>query len=136
MFKAAKKAYYHAGAAITTGLIFAASDASAQTTTTAGNSFSTIAENVNDSISQIPGLITGLAYLLGLTFGVLGIIKIKDHVENPGNEPLKNGVIRLVVGGFLFALPILFEAMLTTIEGNDSGAITQRGLNAVEFKVD
>lgn len=134
MFKATRKLYYHTGAAITAGLMFGASDAHAQQ---AGNTFSDIAENVNTSISDIPGLVTGLSYLIGLVFGVLGILKIKEHVENPGNEPLKNGVIRLIVGGALFALPILFDAMLTTINGDFGNASTTNAarLNKVDFNV-
>lgn len=79
-----------------------------------GNNFSSISKNMTSSVDDIPGLLTALAYLLGLLLGVSAIIKIKDHVENPSNTPFKDGVVRLGAGGALFALPIIYEAMFVT----------------------
>lgn len=81
----------------------------------AGNNFSNIAENIVGSIEELPGMVTALSYMIGLLMGVLGVLKIKDHVENPTQTPMKDGAIRLAAGGALFALPILFESMLNTI---------------------
>ncbi len=89
------------------GVLLSATPAGAGTT----NDFSSIATNINKSISSLPGLLTAIAYLIG----VLGILKIKDHVENPSNTPLKDGAIRLAAGGALFALPIMYQAMMATI---------------------
>ncbi|WP_435640647.1 hypothetical protein [Micavibrio aeruginosavorus] len=86
----------------------------------AGNSFNTIAQNIVASISSLPGLLSGIAYMFGILLGVLGILKIKDHVENPGQVALKDGAIRLAAGGGLFALPIVYDAMLTTV-GSGAG---------------
>ncbi len=100
----------------------------------AGASFSTIAENIIESIEALPGLLTGLSYLLGLMLGVLGVLKIKDHVENPSQTPLKDGAIRLASGGALFALPIVYESMLNTI-GTTGISIAPAALNPVTFAV-
>lgn len=97
------------------------------------NNFGTIAKNINDSISQLPGLISGVSYMIGILLGVLGILKIKDHVENPTQTPLQHGAIRLAAGGGLFALPIVYEAMQNTI-GASSG-VTITDLQAVKFGV-
>ncbi|MGB0719873.1 MAG: hypothetical protein ACPGRX_05340 [Bdellovibrionales bacterium] len=121
-----KKAYYKFGAAMTVGML-------ASTQAHAANNFGSIASNITDSIADIPGLLTALSYLFGILLGVLGIMKIKDHVENPTQTPLKDGAIRLAAGGALFALPIIYEAMFETIgEGNNATAAT---LNAVQFNV-
>jgi len=77
--------------------------------------FNAIIANINASISNIPGLLSGISYMMGVLLGILGILKIKDHVENPGQTPLQQGAIRLAAGGGLFALPIIYEAMRTTI---------------------
>ena len=123
-----KKHYYSAGAALTMGML-----ASNQVQAAAGNNFSSIATNINTSISSLPGLLTGLSYLFGILLGVLGIMKIKDHVENPTQTPLKDGAIRLAAGGALFALPIVFESMFETVgSGSNAQAAT---LNAVGFNV-
>lgn len=99
----------------------------------AGNNFSNIAENITTSIESVPGLLTGLAYMFGILLGVLGILKIKDHVENPSNAPLKDGAIRLAAGGGLFALPIIYEAMRETI-GNGA-TVDAATLTKVNFNV-
>lgn len=76
-----------------------------------------IIDNMEVSVSLLPGLITASSYLLALLFGVLGILKIRDHVENPNQTPLREGLIRFIAGGALVALPILYDAMETTING-------------------
>jgi len=97
------------------------------------NDFGNIAKNINTSIEEIPGLLTGLAYMLGILLGVLGILKIKDHVENPSQTPLQHGAIRLAAGGGLFALPIVYEAMQTTI--GTGKAPVSASLNKVQFNL-
>ncbi|HRQ60531.1 MAG TPA: hypothetical protein PLO23_03305 [Alphaproteobacteria bacterium] len=77
--------------------------------------------NVVYSIDLIPALITGVAYLLGLLLAYAAIIKIKEHVENPEQTKIHEGIIRLVVGGALFSLPAIYEAMYTTMTGGDMG---------------
>lgn len=95
------------------------------------NNFSSIGENIILSIANLPSLLSGLAYMFGMLLAVLGVMKIKDHVENPGQTPLKDGSIRLAAGGGLFAIPIVSEAMTNTV---GSGAqATQAGLAAVSF---
>ena len=98
-----------------------------------GQDFSQIAKNINTSVEEVPGLISGLSYLFGTLLGVLGILKIKDHVENPQQTELKQGAIRLAAGGGLFALPIIYEAMSTTIGSGDMEGPAE--LNRAEFSV-
>lgn len=115
------------GAALMTGVMLGSSQAYA------GNNFSSIASNITTSIAQVPGLLTGLSYMFGILIGVLGILKIKDHVENPGQTPLKDGAIRLAAGGALFALPIVYEAMFETI--GEGAGVQAAELTQVEFAV-
>lgn len=96
-----------------------------------GNNFSSIGSNIISSIGQLPSLLSGLAYMFGMLLAVLGIMKIKDHVENPGQTPLKDGSIRLAAGGALFAIPIVSDAMNTTI--GSSAQVTQAALTTVSF---
>lgn len=117
-------------AALVAGLMTAPSMAQAQQAT----SFSDIARNINNSVAELPGLVTGVAYLVGIVMGITGIFKLKDHVDNPSQTPLKEGAIRLVAGGALFALPIVYDAMLTTI-GTSNRSIHAAVLNRSEFNV-
>lgn len=124
-----KKTYYKLGAAITIGLTAGVTD-SAQ----AGNNFSTISSNITESVADLPGLLAAISYLFGVLIGVLGIMKIKDHVENPTQTPLKDGAIRLAAGGALFALPIVYEAMEATLNSGSPGdAADSAQLNKVRF---
>lgn len=97
-------------------------------TTSKGNTFANTTANLTGSLQNIPGLISAMCYIVGLAFALLGVLKIKDHVENPTQTPLKDGAIRLVVGGSLLALPMLTEVM-TTAFGN-------KGTTAGVSKVD
>lgn len=116
------------GAGLFAVTLMAAGDANAAAGDT---NFSSIASNMTLSISRFPTLISGLAYLFGLLLAVLGVMKIKDHVENPGQTPLKDGSIRLAAGGGLFAIPMVSNAMTNTI-GSDA-ALTQVSLTSVNF---
>ena len=132
------RAYYKAGAVFTAAFLGFSGDALAieatiSAGTSGGNNFSSIARNIVASIASLPGLISAFAYLSGTLFGVLGIMKIKEHVESPGNAPLQHGAIRLAAGGALFALPVIYEAMFNTIGTGQS--IQAARLNAVDFVV-
>ncbi len=100
----------------------------------ANKDFTSIVDNIEGSISGVPGLISGVSYMMGILLGVLGILKIKDHVENPSSAPLQQGAIRLAAGGGLFALPIVYEAMRNTI-GNDGELVTAPKVKAIQMDV-
>jgi len=121
--------YLNLVAAVSVGFM----SASAQALPSQENNFSNIARNITDSVAELPGLVTALSYLFGILLGVLGVMKVKDHVENPSQTPLKDGAIRLAAGGALFALPIIFEAMLNTIGTTgvnvEAPTITKAGFN-------
>jgi hypothetical protein len=100
----------------------------------AGTSFNTIAKNLSDSIASMPHLLSAISYMFGIMLGVLGVLKIKDHVENPGQTPLKDGAIRLAAGGGLFALPLIYDAMNNAISsGANSQGDVQATLTAITF---
>ena len=127
MIKQTKQTYYKAGVAMTMGMMgMSTSDAMAQT------GFSVISNNVVTSIANFPAVVSAASYLIGIALGVLGIMKVKDHVENPGQTPLKEGAIRLAAGGALLALPTVFDAMITSIGAGGTGA-AQEGIAAIEL---
>ena len=116
------------GAAFTMGLL-SSTDAHA-------NSFNTISRNINTGIQELPGLLTAVSYMMGMIFSVLGILKIKDHVENPSQTPLKDGAIRLAVGGGLFTIPIITEAMTSLLDTGGAGVAAKSAmLNKMQFNV-
>lgn len=128
-----KRMYYMQGAAMTSGMMLLSNSAFAASSGGGTKKFNDIAKNIAGSIEDLPGLLTALAYLFGIILGVLGIMKIKDHVENPSNTPLKDGAIRLAAGGALFALPIVFEAMFSTV--GDGSQVELKKLNKAKFTI-
>lgn len=96
------------------------------------NNFSAIGRNITESIRDLPSLVGASAYLIGILLGVTGILKIRDHVESPRQTPLKDGAIRLLAGGGLFALPMVFDAMRTTIGQGDGLGFLQATLAPLE----
>ncbi len=103
------------------------------TTTYTDQSFSTIFERITQSFGGVTGLISMFAYLMGIIFAIGGILKIKDHVEQPEKTELKSGAIRLVIGGALFALPTIMT-MMTSAIGNET-SIGAPQLKAAGFGV-
>src|SRR5262249_52040140 len=78
-----------------------------------------MAESAVKSADKLPALIAVFAYIIGLISGVSGILKLKEHVDNPNNTPLRTPIIRLLIGGGLFSLPIVYETMFVAINGDD-----------------
>lgn len=126
MLKTLKKTYYASAAALTIGLMGVTSEAGA-------TGFNVVAENVSKGTQDIPGLIASLAYLIGALLAVLGVMKIKDHVENPTQTPLKDGAIRLLCAGALLAAPTLLQAAVETV--GTGGNQAPVALNKAAFAV-
>lgn len=87
----------------------------------ANSDLNQVSENIVDSVSDIPGLISGLSFLMAMVMGALGILKVKDHVENPNQTPIREPIMKFLAGGALLSLPIIYSAMQTTINGGDGG---------------
>lgn len=75
------------------------------------------------SFQEIPFLIAALAYAAGTTLGVLGIIKLYEHVQNPNQTHISEGLKRLLAGGLLLALPIVVEAAWRTVNDENIDAV-------------
>lgn len=82
-----------------------------------------IITNTEQSISFLPGLVAGITYLSGLIIAVTGILKIIDHVNNPNQTPIRVPVIRFLIAGALFSLPIIMQAAIETITGSGVGIV-------------
>jgi len=99
----------------------------------AASGVDTIGENIINSVALTPGLITGIGYMIGVVMAVIGLLKMKDHVENPNNTKLHTPVIYLIIGGSMFALPIIYTAMVELINGGDAVTDFGDGNDATTF---
>ena len=103
-------------AALMTGLM-----SSLSTQALAQNSFDDYTQDISGvTASPFTNTLAFLCYLGGFVLAALGVVGLKQHVENPGNAPMKNGLAKLGFGGMLMALPPIVSAIQGT--GLESGA--------------
>ena len=104
-----------------------------RTAEAAGSSttFRDMAGNIVNSVSGGTSLISALCWIGGAGLGVAGIFKLKNHVDNPGQTPMKDGLIRLGCGGGLLSFPFIMAAMQGSVS---NGSLT--GINATNVVLD
>jgi len=102
---------YKLAAALTTGMLAAESTAANATAYT----FRDLSINMVTAAGGLPMMIETVAYIGGIGLGVTGIFKLKSHVDNPAQAPMKDGLVRLGAGGGLLALPYVTNAMMTSV---------------------
>lgn len=112
-------------AALTAGVLASAGTAQASDT-----NFTDVTGKIVESSSELPNLISTVAYIGGIGLGVAGVFKLKQHVDNPGQTPMKDGLVRMGASGGLLTLPYLTEAMAGSV-GEDSDGIDP---GKVQFK--
>lgn len=83
-----------------------------------------ISNNVADPFADT---IAFLCYMGGFVLGALGLVNLKQHVEQGSQVPMKNGLAKLGFGGLLLAMPPLVGAI------QDSGTANVTGASFVGF---
>lgn len=71
----------------------------------------------NDTNLTLPGVFAGFSYLMGLIMGYTGIIKLKEHVENPNQVQFIEPIKRFLAGGMFFVMPFVADVLRNMIEG-------------------
>ncbi len=84
-----------------------------------------VIKNLVKSTNGVPGIFTAFSYLAGIFFGFWGIMKMKDHVESPGNTPIWDPIKRFLAGGAFFAMPTIAGAAITSLA---------KGTKAADYK--
>ena len=75
---------------------------------------------VGKESKNIPQFINIVCYIVGVVTVALGVIKLKQHIEQPTQHPLKDGVARVAFGALLLSLPFLLALGAQTMQGNQS----------------
>lgn len=106
--------------------------ASSHAEATGALTFKNMTTNIMEASSGFQGLISTVCWLGGAGLGVAGIFKLKQHVDNPGQTPMKDGLVRLGAGGGLLAFPFIQAAMQgsiadTELDGIDAGKLKMGG---------
>jgi hypothetical protein len=85
-------------------------------------------KNVITASSGFTNLISTLAYIAGAGLALAGVFKLKQHVDNPAQAPMKDALIRLACGGLFLSLPFLLNVMQGTISNGDDTEVNVEGL--------
>ncbi|MEM9469346.1 MAG: hypothetical protein AAF988_04220, partial [Pseudomonadota bacterium] len=88
-----------------------------------------VLNNVFVSVDGVPFLFAGFSYLCGLVLGIMGILKIREHVESPNQVPIWDPIKRFLAGGAFFSLPYMASVVQTTISGEDAERLTGSNYN-------
>lgn len=122
-----KRSMTHKLAACATLGMIAGSVSAADAATT----FKDMSTNIITASSGFNNLISVVCWIGGAGLGVAGIFKLKMHVDNPGQTPMKDGLVRIGCGGALLAFPFIMQAM----QGSISNGSMQK-INASSLQMD
>ena len=122
-----KRSMTHKLAACATLGMIAGSVSAADAATT----FKDMSTNIITASSGFNNLISVVCWIGGAGLGVAGIFKLKMHVDNPGQTPMKDGLVRIGCGGALLAFPLIQQAM----QGSISNGSLQK-INASSLQMD
>ncbi len=102
-------------------VVFIPEMANAQTTIKAG------IEGINSDITNLPKLVSGIAYVGGAALVARGALKLKAHAENPAQEKMAPGIASLLAGGGIAALPMLVTTLTNTTQISGNAAYVPLG---------
>lgn len=114
----------HKMAAVATlGMMMGSGDAAVAATT-----FRDMSNNMVQASGGFQNLISTVCWIGGAGLGVAGIFKLKQHVDNPGQTPMKDGLVRIACGGGLLAFPFIQTAMQGSISNGSMAKINVASL--------
>lgn len=99
---------------------------------TNGTNLASMVGSTGTNLASFPKLISAACYVGGAALIGTGVMKVKGHVDNPGQTPLREGLIRLVAGGVLVAAPAMTSVMTET-SGVGSGTVEFTSFGLTEF---
>jgi hypothetical protein len=73
-----------------------------------------VGNRILSNMTNMPHIVSAVAYIGGGILGISGALKLKAHAEKPDQEKIAPGIMRLLVGSSLVALPALMSTINTT----------------------
>jgi len=92
-----------------------------------GQSLGEVAGTVTTSMSNLAKLLTAGAYVAGVGFALMGMLKFKAHKDNPTQVPLSQPIVLLSIAAGLVFLPSLIESGGATVWGGAGKAGDTQG---------
>ena len=75
----------------------------------------TVMNSVIFNMGFIPALTSSISYITGIGFTIMGLIKMRDYVDNPSQNFMKDALARLLIGAALILLPFAVQVAAGTI---------------------
>ena len=79
------------------------------------NGIQGMGDQLKTQIGSLTDLVGAASFIIGLVFGASGLMKFKQHSENPQGTPLSHAMVRLLVAGALIALPAVLGTSVGTL---------------------
>lgn len=102
----------------------------------AGQKLGDIMTNVVGSWDGFSGILSTISYIFGCILAVTGIFKFKDHVDNPAQTKLAEGIKRMLAGGMFLSLPFVIRVVrgsLFGVEDIGSNKLTNSGTTMADL---
>ena len=80
------------------------------------------------NLAFIPLVITALSYITGIGFTIMGLIKMRDFVDDPSQNFMKDALVRLGIGALLILLPFAIRVAANTVGATDNSVIVAPAL--------
>ncbi len=96
----------------------------------AGGQLSDSLVNTRQNLISLPVFINYASYIIGMALGVAGVSKLKAHVDNPGQTPIKDGLGRIAAAGLFISLPFLLD-MIRSTQSVGAGTGTYQKIGAL-----
>lgn len=88
----------------------------------------TLSSGITGQMPAVANLLSAVAYIAGVGFGIKAALKLKEHNESKGQIPLSQPITLAVVAGVLLGLPsFLSAAKETTLGGGAQGTSLNGG---------
>lgn len=84
----------------------------------------TIANNVTGSFQSIGQLLIAVAYVAGFAFVIFGVLKFKQHKDNPQQTPLGTPIVMVIVGVALIFVGGFVSPAGQTLLGSSASTYT------------
>ena len=87
--------------------------------------------------NQMPGVsdvLSAVAYVSGIGFGIKGALKLKEHNESKGQTPLSAPITLFIVAGILLALPTMLSVATESVFGVGNTKTTLQGTSTRTIK--
>lgn len=88
----------------------------------------TVMTTVTTNTGTIPTLLTSLSYITGIGFTIMGLIKMRDYVDNPSQNFMKDALARLGIGAALILLPFAIQVAAGSVGAAASATISRPSL--------